>query len=158
MSTNLAIPPKTIQEIAGNLQLKLTENSLAKNAHVFFAGSSDAAKTFAVQLAKQTNKQLSTIDLSTFTPGTIEKNLAGILTEAEQKGSILLFDEADALFGKRTDVKDSHDRYANIEISWLLDRIQDYKGTIVLASDHSGTIDPKYLSRFNTILRHPKNA
>jgi SpoVK/Ycf46/Vps4 family AAA+-type ATPase len=125
--------------------------------HLFSNANSEAAKAYAAQLAKETGKQIQTIDLSALTSGDLagaEKNLDRVVKEAEQKGSILFFDEADSLFGKRTDIKDSHDKYANAEISWLLTRISQYKGMIVLASDQASTIDSKLLHPPNTASRH----
>ena len=131
--------------------------SIQPAIHLFSNANSDAAKAYAAQLAKETGTQIQTVDLSAHTStdsASAEKNLDHVLTEAEQKGSILFFDEADSLFGKRTGVQDSHDKYANAEISWLLTRISQYKGLIVLASDQSFTIDPELFHRSNMALRH----
>ena len=80
------------------------------------------------------------IDLSTVVSkyiGETEKNLSRIFQEAEQSNAILFFDEADALFGKRSEVKDSHDRYANIEINYLLQKMEEYEGIVIMASNFS---------------------
>jgi SpoVK/Ycf46/Vps4 family AAA+-type ATPase len=79
--------------------------------------------------------------------GETEKNLKKVLDYADSKNLILLFDEADALFGKRTDVTDAHDRFANLEISWLLQRIENYEGIVVLASNEKGRISDEVLER-----------
>ncbi len=87
--------------------------------------------------------------------GETEKNLDALFASAEKKGWILFFDEADALFGKRTEVKDAHDRYANLEVSYLLKRIEDYNGLVILASNMKGNIDDAFTRRFNTVIRFP---
>ena len=80
--------------------------------------------------------------------GETEKNLNRVFAEAESKGWILFFDEADALFGKRTDVKDSHDRYANQEISYLLQRMEAYRGTVMVATQAEPVVPPKIVFRY----------
>ncbi|WP_340115190.1 ATP-binding protein [Pelagibius sp. 7325] len=103
-----------------------------------FAGPSGTGKTLAAEtLARQLKRPLQRIDLAAVVSayiGETEKNLSIILQRAQAAGAILLFDEADALFGKRTDVKDSHDRYANQEVSYLLDRLARYPGLVILTS------------------------
>jgi SpoVK/Ycf46/Vps4 family AAA+-type ATPase len=84
--------------------------------------------------------------------GETEKNLETIFVEAINKSWILFFDEADALFGKRTEVRSSNDRYANQEVSYLLQRIEDFPGLVILASNLKGNIDDAFLRRFNTII------
>jgi len=87
--------------------------------------------------------------------GETEKNLAQIFDAAEGAGVILFFDEADALFGKRTEVKDAHDRYANIEVSYLLQRIEEYNGLVILASNFRRNIDEAFLRRMHFIVEFP---
>jgi SpoVK/Ycf46/Vps4 family AAA+-type ATPase len=84
--------------------------------------------------------------------GETEKNLERLFARAEDKEWILFFDEADALFGKRTDVRDSHDKYASQEVSYLLQRIEDYNGLVILAVNSKHNLDEGFLRRFHTIL------
>ena len=79
--------------------------------------------------------------------GETEKNLAAVFAEAEQSGAVLLFDEADALFGKRSDVRDSHDRYANVEVSYLLQRIETFGGLAIFTTNARQNIDEGFLRR-----------
>lgn len=104
----------------------------------------------AQALAAQSSLEMKRIDLSTLVGryiGETEKNLARIFAEAEEKDWLLFFDEADALFGKRTDVKDSHDRYANQEISYLWDQLQDSTASVIVATRRKHIIDPAFLRR-----------
>jgi SpoVK/Ycf46/Vps4 family AAA+-type ATPase len=87
--------------------------------------------------------------------GETEKNLRRVFDRAEQGGAILFFDEADALFGKRTEVKDSHDRYANIEISYLLQRMEDYRGLAILATNLKSHLDAAFLRRLRFLVDFP---
>ncbi len=87
--------------------------------------------------------------------GETEKNLRRVFDAAEGGGAILLFDEADALFGKRTEVKDSHDRYANIEVSYLLQRMEAYRGLAVLTTNMKEAIDPAFLRRLRFVVQFP---
>ena len=104
-----------------------------------FAGDSGTGKTMAAEvLANQLRLDLYRIDLSAVVSkyiGETEKNLRRVFDAAEDGGAILFFDEADALFGKRSEVKDSHDRYANIEINYLLQRMEAYRGLAILATN-----------------------
>jgi SpoVK/Ycf46/Vps4 family AAA+-type ATPase len=87
--------------------------------------------------------------------GETEKNLERIFARAENMNCVLFFDEADALFGKRTNVSDAHDRYANQEVSYLLQRIEDYSGVVVLASNFIGNMDESFMRRFQAIVHFP---
>ena len=87
--------------------------------------------------------------------GETEKNLRKIFDEAEGGGAILLFDEADALFGKRSEVKDSHDRYANIEVSYLLQRMEAYRGLAILTTNLKSALDTAFLRRIRFIVQFP---
>ena len=87
--------------------------------------------------------------------GETEKNLRRVFDAADQGGAILFFDEADALFGKRTEVKDSHDRHANVEINYLLQRIEDYAGLAILATNRKGDLDPAFLRRIRFVVSFP---
>src|SRR5690606_34764024 len=79
--------------------------------------------------------------------GETEKNLDSIFQEAQRAGAVLLFDEADALFGRRSEVKDAHDRYANLEVSWLLKRVEAYSGIVLVSTSLRQNIDPAFLRR-----------
>jgi SpoVK/Ycf46/Vps4 family AAA+-type ATPase len=87
--------------------------------------------------------------------GETEKNLERVFDAAEGSGAVLLFDEADALFGKRTDVRDSHDRYANIEVSYLLKRMEDHDGPVILSTNLKQNIDAAFLRRLRYIVDFP---
>jgi SpoVK/Ycf46/Vps4 family AAA+-type ATPase len=87
--------------------------------------------------------------------GETEKNLEAIFRAAEQGEVVLLFDEADALFGKRSDVRDAHDRYANIEVAYLLQRLETYGGVAILTSNLNGNLDEAFLRRLDAIVEFP---
>jgi SpoVK/Ycf46/Vps4 family AAA+-type ATPase len=87
--------------------------------------------------------------------GETEKNLRRVFDAAEEGGTILLFDEADALFGKRSEVRDSHDRYANVEISYLLQRMEAYRGLAILATNMKEALDPAFLRRLRFVVQFP---
>ncbi len=135
------------------------QNRLRKGYRTLFYGSPGTGKTFtAGLLGKYTNKDVYKIDLSMIVSkyiGETEKNLELLFARAEDKGWILFFDEADALFGKRTSVRDAHDKYANQEVSYLLQRIEDYNGLIILATNMKNNIDDAFIRRFNSILKFP---
>jgi AAA+ superfamily predicted ATPase len=124
-----------------------------------FAGSSGTGKTMAAEiLAKQLQLDLYRIDLSSIVSkyiGETEKNLRRVFDAAEGGGAILLFDEADALFGKRSDVKDSHDRYANIEVGYLLQRMEAYRGLAILTTNLKNSIDQAFLRRIRFVVQFP---
>ena len=121
-----------------------------------FFGPPGTGKTFtAALLGKYTGYDVYRIDLSLIISkyiGETEKNLTKIFDRAEHKKGILFFDEADALFGKRTQVKDSHDRYANQEVSFLLQRVEDYSGLVILATNLKSNIDEAFARRFQSII------
>ena len=124
-----------------------------------FAGSSGTGKTMAAEvLARELCLDLYRIDLSSVVSkyiGETEKNLRRVFDAAEEGGAILLFDEADALFGKRSEVKDSHDRYANIEVSYLLQRMEAYRGLAILTTNMKASLDPAFLRRLRFIVQFP---
>ncbi len=124
-----------------------------------FAGTSGTGKTMAAEvIAKELRLDLYRIDLSTVVSkyiGETEKNLRRIFDAAEEGGAILLFDEADAIFGKRSDVKDSHDRYANIEVSYLLQRMESYRGLAVLTTNLKSAIDTAFMRRIRFVVQFP---
>ncbi|MGD9928923.1 MAG: ATP-binding protein [Mangrovibacterium sp.] len=124
-----------------------------------FHGPSGTGKTTAAALlGKKTGRDVYRIDLSQMVSkyiGETEKNLSRVFDRAENKEWILFFDEADALFGKRTDTRDSHDRYANQQVSYLLQRIEDFNGLVILASNLKGNIDEAFTRRFQAIIHFP---
>jgi hypothetical protein len=124
-----------------------------------FAGASGTGKTLAAEvLANALGLDLYRIDLSSVVSkyiGETEKNLRRVFDAAEDGGAVLFFDEADALFGKRSEVKDSHDRYANIEISYLLQRMEAYRGLAILATNRKGDLDPAFLRRLRFVVNFP---
>jgi hypothetical protein len=124
-----------------------------------FAGPSGTGKTLAAEvLANELRLDLYRIDLSAAVSkyiGETEKNLRRIFDGAERSGAVLLFDEADALFGKRSEVKDSHDRYANIEVSYLLQRMESYRGLAILTTNLKHAIDPAFLRRIRFVVQFP---
>lgn len=124
-----------------------------------FAGASGTGKTMAAEvLASELRLDLYRIDLSAVVSkyiGETEKNLRRIFDAAESGGVILLFDEADALFGKRSEVKDSHDRHANIEVSYLLQRMEAYRGLAILTTNLRSALDSAFLRRIRFIVQFP---
>jgi hypothetical protein len=128
-------------------------------AAALFAGPSGTGKTLAAEvLAGELDLDLFRIDLSAVVSkyiGETEKNLRRVFDAAEAGGAVLLFDEADALFGKRTEVKDSHDRHANIEVSYLLQRMESYSGLAILTTNHRQHLDEAFLRRIPFVVDFP---
>jgi hypothetical protein len=124
-----------------------------------FAGASGTGKTMAAEvLAGELRLDLYRIDLAAVVSkyiGETEKNLKRLFDAAEGSGAILLFDEADALFGKRSDVRDSHDRYANIEVSYLLQRMEAYRGLAILTTNMKQALDPAFARRIRFVVTFP---
>lgn len=124
-----------------------------------FAGQSGTGKTMAAEiLAQQLQLDLYRIDLSAIISkyiGETEKNLGRVFDAADEGGCLLLFDEADAIFGKRSEVKDSHDRYANIEVSYLLQRLESYRGMAVLTTNMKSAVDSAFLRRLRFLVNFP---
>jgi SpoVK/Ycf46/Vps4 family AAA+-type ATPase len=124
-----------------------------------FYGPPGTGKTAtAALLGKYTGRDVFRIDLSMVVSkyiGETEKNLATLFDKAENKDWILFFDEADSLFGKRTGVRDAHDKYANQEVSYLLQRIESYNGLVILASNFKNNIDAAFMRRFNALIYFP---
>ncbi|MDE2396700.1 MAG: ATP-binding protein [Burkholderiales bacterium] len=124
-----------------------------------FAGESGTGKTMAAEaIANACRLDLFRIDLAATVSkyiGETEKNLKRLFDAAEASGAVLLFDEADALFGKRSEVKDSHDRYANIEVAYLLQRIESYRGLAVLTSNMKSALDRAFLRRIRFVVQFP---
>jgi AAA+ superfamily predicted ATPase len=133
--------------------------SRGRGLSALFAGPSGTGKTMAAEvLATHLNLDLYRIDLAGVVSkyiGETEKNLRKVFDAAEQSGAILFFDEADALFGKRTEVKDSHDRYANIEVNYLLQRMEDYRGLAILATNRKSDLDQAFLRRLRFLVDFP---
>jgi SpoVK/Ycf46/Vps4 family AAA+-type ATPase len=126
---------------------------------VLFSGAPGTGKTMAAEaLAHALALPMYRIDLSQVVNkyiGETEKNLARIFDAAEASDSILFFDEADALFGKRTDVKDAHDRFANIEIAYLLERMERFRGLAILATNRRKDLDEAFMRRLRYVIEFP---
>jgi hypothetical protein len=124
-----------------------------------FAGPSGTGKTMAAEvLARELRLDLYRVDLSSVVSkyiGETEKNLRRVFDAADEGGVILLFDEADALFGRRSEVKDSHDRYANIEVSYLLQRMEAYRGLAILTTNQRQALDPAFQRRLRFVIQFP---
>ncbi|MDM0112222.1 ATP-binding protein [Variovorax sp. J22R133] len=158
----------TLHQIAAHLRHRLKvyqawgfagKSARGLGVSALFSGESGTGKTMAAEvLAKELNLDLYRIDLSAVVSkyiGETEKNLRRVFDGAEGGGSILLFDEADALFGKRSEVKDSHDRYANIEVSYLLQRMEAYQGLAILTTNLKTSLDPAFQRRLRFIVQFP---
>ncbi|RDC62674.1 ATP-binding protein [Adhaeribacter pallidiroseus] len=143
-----------ILEADGNLSRKINQGY-----RVLFHGPPGTGKTLTAGLmGKEFKKDVYRVDLSQIVSkyiGETEKNLSKIFDRAEHKDWILFFDEADALFGKRTNVQSSHDKYANQEVSFLLQRVEDFKGLLILASNYKSNMDEAFLRRFHAIVHFP---
>jgi SpoVK/Ycf46/Vps4 family AAA+-type ATPase len=133
--------------------------SRGRGISVLFAGPSGTGKTLAAEiLANHLALDLYRVDLAGVVSkyiGETEKNLKRVFDAAERSGAILFFDEADALFGKRTEVRDSHDRYANIEVDYLLQRMEDYRGLAILATNRKPSLDRAFLRRLRFVVDFP---
>ena len=128
----------------------------AAGLFVLFVGPSGSGKTMAAELlARRLHLGLYRVDLSVVLSkyiGETEKNLERIFEEAERTGAILFFEEADALFGKRTEVKDSHDRYGNVEVAYMLERMKAFRGLAILATNARSGIDDAFLRRIRQVV------
>ena len=133
--------------------------ALGKGVISLFAGNPGTGKTMAAEImAKAIELDLYKIDLSGIVSkyiGETEKNLSAVFAEAESANAILFFDEADALFGKRSEVKDAHDRYANIETAYLLQRLEEYPGLVILATNLKMNLDDAFLRRLHFVVDFP---
>jgi hypothetical protein len=158
----------TLRQIAVQVRHRLTvyerwgfasATSRGLGITALFSGESGTGKTMAAEvLANELHLDLYRIDLSAVVSkyiGETEKNLARLFDAAERGGSILFFDEADALFGKRSEVKDSHDRYANIEVSYLLQRMEAYRGLAILTTNQKSALDPAFHRRLRFVVHFP---
>jgi len=165
--SDLVLPPETLEQVNeirlwaehGNRMLAEWELSrkMRPGYKALFYGPPGTGKTLTASLlGKYTGKEVYCIDLSMVVSkyiGETEKNLSHIFDVAENRDWILFFDEGDALFGKRTQVKDAHDRYANQEVSYLLQRLEDYRGLVVLSTNFRSNIDEAFTRRFHSIIR-----
>jgi SpoVK/Ycf46/Vps4 family AAA+-type ATPase len=168
---DLVVPPD-VGDLLGQIVAQVRQRSLVYETwgfhrrmnrglgiSVLFVGDSGTGKTMAAEvLAKDLELNLYRIDLSTVVSkyiGETEKNLRRLFDAAEDGGMILFFDEADALFGKRSEVQDSHDRYANIEVNYLLQRIESYRGLAILATNMKDALDSAFLRRLRFIVNFP---
>ena len=133
--------------------------SLGKGLNIFFSGPSGTGKTMAAEIiSNELQLDLYKIDLSCVVSkyiGETEKNLSKIFNEAETSNAILFFDEADALFGKRSEVRDSHDRYANIEINYLLQKMEEHEGIVILATNFRKNVDEAFNRRVHFSVDFP---
>ena len=161
-------PLQQLREIAGMVEHRHTvyevwgfERKLAMGKGILslFAGPSGTGKTMAADIiAGVLGLDMYKIDLSGIVSkyiGETEKNLSTIFSEAESSNSILFFDEADALFGKRSEVKDAHDRYANIETAYLLQRMEEYSGPVILSTNLKMNLDEAFLRRLHFVIDFP---
>jgi len=135
------------------------KHAMGRGTNVLFTGPSGTGKTMAAgMMAGELGLDLYKIDLSTVVSkyiGETEKNLQRVFKEAETSNAILFFDEADALFGKRSEVKDSHDRYANIEVNYLLQKMEEHEGIVILATNFSKNVDDAFLRRLHFAVLFP---
>ncbi|MRN57151.1 ATP-binding protein [Paenibacillus monticola] len=133
--------------------------SLGRGLNILFSGPPGSGKTMAAEvIATELNLEIYKIDVSQIVSkyiGETEKNLSRIFDEAETSNAILFFDEADALFGKRSEVKDAHDRYANVEISYLLQKMEEYTGIVILATNLNQNLDDAFARRLHFKLEFP---
>lgn len=144
-------------QLQRSLSRKKLQNKRAYTA-VFDGDSANKIET-AEALAKEFGKEVYRVDLSKVVSkyiGETEKNLKAIFDKAEGKDWILFFDEADALFGKRTTVKDSHDRYANRELKYLLQKMETYPGLIIFSTNLKNNLDEAFIRRFTNVVLFPK--
>ncbi|MDH5032629.1 ATP-binding protein [Chryseobacterium cucumeris] len=171
--TDLILPQTTLQELKSieawyNSSRTLMEDwnmqtKLKPGFRVLFHGEPGTGKTLAASLlGKYTQRPVFRVDVSMLVSkyiGETEKQLAKLFNKAENKNWILFFDEADAIFGKRTSVKDAHDKYANQEVSYLLQRIETFSGLIILASNFKNNMDKAFTRRFHSCIQfnNPKH-
>lgn len=165
--SDLVLPSGTLQQIR-EIDNWITHNDTLLNEwgmkkkikpgyRALFYGPPGTGKTLTASLlGKQTGKEVFRIDLSRVVSkyiGETEKNLSRLFEKAENKNWILFFDEADALFGKRTEIHDAHDKYANQEVAYLLQRIENYNGLVILASNRRSNIDEAFARRLQVIIQ-----
>ncbi len=159
---------ETLRQIVGHVRQRSVVHGLwgfsdkysrGLGVTALFAGSSGTGKTMAAEvIARALDLDLYHVDLASVVSkyiGETEKNLRRIFDAAEESGAVLLFDEADAIFGKRSEVRDSHDRYANLEISYLLQRMESYHGVAILTTNMKHALDNAFLRRIRFIVQFP---
>lgn len=133
--------------------------SYGRGLSILFAGAPGTGKTMCAQvIANELNMEMYKINISQIVSkyiGETEKNLQTIFTEARRSNCILFFDECDALFGKRSEVKDAHDRNANVEVAYLLQQIEEYDGVCIMATNLIGNIDAAFMRRITYVIRFP---
>jgi SpoVK/Ycf46/Vps4 family AAA+-type ATPase len=168
---DLVVPPQTL-ELLRTLTIQARHRATVYETWGFasrsrrglglsalFSGPSGVGKTLAAEVvANELELDLYKIDLSQMVSkyiGETEKNLARVFDAAEAGGVVLLFDEADALFGHRSEVKDSHDRYANIEVSYLLQRMEAFRGIAVLTTNQKSALDSAFMRRIRFVVQFP---
>jgi MoxR-like ATPase len=157
-----------LRDIAGHLRQRERvyrdwgfgdRHQLGQGLVALFAGESGTGKTLAAEaIAREVDLDLYRVDLASLVSkyiGETEKNLKRLFDAAELSGAVLLFDEADALFGKRSEVKDSHDRYANIEVAYLLQRVEAYRGLAVLTTNMKSALDRAFMRRIRFVVSFP---
>jgi ATP-dependent Zn protease len=145
----------TLQEIMDAARVKHGSKQATGIGVLFACGESKQQMAVAQMLAKELGRDVYRVDLSTIVSkyiGETEKNLRRVFATAAAHRSILFFDDADALFGKRTEVKDSHDRYANIVINYLLQQIEKHDGITIIAANRKESIDQAFLRRLRFVL------
>jgi SpoVK/Ycf46/Vps4 family AAA+-type ATPase len=151
MEKRVSSDSEALRSIAARLR-----DTPGRGVIALFAGTDRTGKTTAAEaLAKEANASLYRVDLNQIVSkyiGETEKNIDAIFSDAEASHSVLFFDEADALFGKRSDVKDSHDRYANIEIDYLLKRLESFSGLAILATNRREKVDDAVARRVNYLV------
>lgn len=159
---------ETLKQIAIHMRQRAVVNqqwgfaerySRGHGLSALFAGGSGTGKTMAAEiLARELDLDLYQIDLASMVSkyiGETEKNLRRVFDAAEESGAVLLFDECDALFGKRSEVRDSHDRYANLEVSYLLQRMDSYRGVAILTTNMRHALDSAFMRRIRFIVPFP---
>ena len=128
----------------------------ARRGVALFHGPTGTGKTLAAfTIARELGINVVRIDLASLVSkyiGETEKHIDAVFAEAEQSGALLLFDEADALFGKRSEVRDSHDKYANLDVSYLLQRIERFDGLLILTSNTRKNIDDAFVRRLRFVV------
>jgi SpoVK/Ycf46/Vps4 family AAA+-type ATPase len=135
------------------------KKGVGRGISVLFAGETGTGKRMAAEvLANNLQLDLYHIDLASVVNkyiGETEKNLRRIFDAAEESGPVLFFDEGEAFFGKRSEVKDGHDRYVNIELNYLLRQMEEYRGLVILSTDYKSDFDPVFLARFRFVVKFP---
>src|SRR5207244_797328 len=169
---DLVLPPETLEQLREILTRSRQRErvldlwkmagpaSRRRGLTALFAGPSGTGKTMAAEvLSGELGLDLYTVDLATVVDkyvGETEKNLDRIFAEAERVNGVLLFDEADALFGKRSEVRDAHDRYANVEVAYLLQRMELFEGIAILATNLRANLDEAFARRLDVLVDFPE--